>query len=116
MKPNSMFVATFIEGEKNYEGDKWVYPKCVTYTQERMACLAKEFGLICKPIGWPHHNQQKWILIYYPNYKEVPTTFFGLLSNKELEFCSQRLNKLLNHPYVKIGLMIKQCLEKIKSF
>lgn len=66
MKLTSIFAATFVKGEKNYTGDEWVYPDCVTYTLEHMTTLVNEQGLICKPINWPHPNNQTWIVIVNP--------------------------------------------------
>ena len=63
MKPTSIFVATFFEGEENYTGDDWVYPGYVTYTMNHMVYLAEEQGLLCRPINWPHPSGQKWIMI-----------------------------------------------------
>lgn len=63
MKATSIFVATFIIGEKNYVGNTWQYPGCVTYTLSHIIHLAEQHNLICKPINWPHPNLQKWVVI-----------------------------------------------------
>jgi len=63
MKPTSIFAATFLKGEKNYEGIKGLYPACVTYTLEHMISLVTEHGLNCTPLDWPHPGQQTWLLI-----------------------------------------------------
>jgi SAM-dependent methyltransferase len=64
MKPTSIFAATFVEGEKNYEGNRWVV--CAEYTLQRMRKLIETEGLVCQPIDWPHHDVQRWILILPP--------------------------------------------------
>ncbi|MGB3405652.1 MAG: class I SAM-dependent methyltransferase [Microcoleaceae cyanobacterium] len=63
MKENSIFLATFVEGESNYSGERWVYPSCVTYTIECIINLAEEQGLICKRVDFPHPNAQSWLAI-----------------------------------------------------
>ena len=67
MTPVSVFAATFVKGAKNYEGDDWVYPGCVTYTMEHMERLAKQHGLACRPVGWRHPNNQTWVVITDPS-------------------------------------------------
>ena len=120
MKPTSIFAATFVKGEENYAGDEWVYPGCVTYTLEHMATLVDEQGLICKPINWPHPNKQTWIVIVNPgNEKNIPDlsdiTKFSYLQN-ELKFYKERLSKIENHPYVKLGLNINRFIQRVKQW
>lgn len=119
MKPTSIFVATFVKGEKNYIGDEWVYPGCVTYTLEHMISLVEEQGLICKPIDWPHLNQQTWIAIVNPeNEKDIPDlSDITKLSRLEsdLRLYKERLSKIEGHLYVKIGLKINRFIQRIKQ-
>lgn len=63
MKENSIFLATFVEGESNYSGEEWMYPNCVTYTFDGIRNLAEEQGLICKRVDFPHPNGQSWLVI-----------------------------------------------------
>jgi len=119
MMPTSIFIATFIKGEKNYTGNKWVYPNCVTYKMEYMTSLIEDQGLICKPIDWPHPNQQTWIVIGYPeNKKNIPDLNdiikISRLEN-ELKFYKERLSRIEEHPYVKLYLKIKSVIKRIKQ-
>jgi SAM-dependent methyltransferase len=66
MLPTSVFAATFMKGETNYAGEEWVYPGCVYYTLEHLTNLVERQGLVCKPLGWPHLNEQTWIVIVHP--------------------------------------------------
>lgn len=119
MKLTSIFAATFVEGEQDYEGNEWVYPGCVTYTLERMMHLAKEQGLVCQPIGWPHPNQQTWVAIVDPeNEESVPasTDFTELQRLQErLMFYKERLSKIENHPYVRLGLGMYRFIQRVKQ-
>ena len=63
MKPTTLFVATFSEGEDNYIGKEWIYPECVFYTFETLKELAQQHGLFCSRLEWPHPDQQKWIVL-----------------------------------------------------
>lgn len=114
MGPASVFAATFVRGQQNYTGSRWVYPHCVTYTLEHIAGLAEAHGLICKPIDWPHPTQQTWVIICHPeNSKAIPdiddTTRLLWLEN-ELKFYKQRLAKLEGHPYVRFGMKVDRYL------
>lgn len=118
MKPTSIFVATFVRGEKNYTGDKWVYPGCVTYSLEWIVQLSKELGLICKPINWPHPNQQTWVLMTYPeNEKSFPDLSIGasLHLKSELNSYKEKIARLEKHPYVKFGLKVNGIIQRIRS-
>jgi len=66
MHPNSLFFATYVAGEKDYEGGEWVYPECVNYTEKRMLQFANEAGLRAAPHPWKHPNDQRWLLITRP--------------------------------------------------
>lgn len=117
MKPTSIFVATFVRGEKNYTGEKWVYPGCVAYTLGRMVEMAEELEMICKPINWPHPNQQTWVLMTYPkNEKSIPDLSIGasLHLKSELNLYKERIARLERHPYVRLGLTTNRIIQKIK--
>jgi len=120
MKPTSIFAATFVKGEENYTGDEWVYPGCVTYTLEHMISLVEEHGLVCKPIDWPHPNQQTWIVIVNPeNEKNIPDLSDIIRLHRlehELKLCKERLSKIESHPYVKFGLKINRFVQRIKQW
>lgn len=64
MKPESLFAATFIKGDTNYEKDEWLYPGGCTYTIELMSSLIKEQDLSFKQLNWKHPNKQTWIVIF----------------------------------------------------
>jgi SAM-dependent methyltransferase len=66
MHPGSMFFATYVAGEKNYEGREWLYPECVNYTEEQMLQFANAAGLQAAPHPWKHPNDQRWLLITRP--------------------------------------------------
>ena len=63
MHPNSIFLATYVPGPKNYDGREWVYPECVNYTEERMLQFVREAGLTAKPQTWHHPHNQHWLMI-----------------------------------------------------
>jgi len=120
MITTSIFAATFVKGEKDYIGDEWVYPDSVTYTLKHMSRLAEEQGLICKPIDWPHPNQQTWIGIVFPeNEKNIPDwtdRVKWLYLENEVRVCKERLAKIEDHPYVKLGIKINRWIQRVRRW
>lgn len=73
MRPNSIFFATYVPGQADYEGSEWLYPECASYSQERMLQFASEAGLLAKPHPWEHPNDQRWLMITRPDHlPELP--------------------------------------------
>lgn len=60
---NFKFIASFIEGDTNYEGDEWVYPACVTYRYDFFKKLVEDSGFKCKRLNDEHPNNATWVLI-----------------------------------------------------
>lgn len=108
MKPDSVFAATFFEGPENYEGNHWVVK--ATYTMERMKELTEEQGLVCEPLDWSHPDLQKWLLIFRPEGKRAiiraENGANALRLEDELKFCKDKLWRIENHPYVRVGMRV----------
>ena len=58
----SFFVASYIRGERDHQGDEWTYPYGVTYREETMLDLATRHGLRCQPMEWEHPGGHSWLL------------------------------------------------------
>lgn len=115
MHSSSLFAATFVEGEKNYTGDKWsVWAK---YRFDFIEKAVLEQGLACKKLDWPSPDMQKWILIFTPDNKAdvANTEMSGNLLNvqSELNFCKEKLSKLETNPIIKLAL---KCNHLKKTF
>lgn len=126
MQPAGVFVATFFEGEESYTGTDWVYPSRVTYTPARMKELVEEEGLVCRSVDWPHPHLQTWLKILRPGAGDTSASPTGTTSmvgnNHKLRFCRQRLRECRTrliqieaHPYVRLGLRVRQALKRIAS-
>jgi cyclopropane fatty-acyl-phospholipid synthase-like methyltransferase len=63
LQPNGVMAATFVEGTKDYQGEGWTYPDCVTYSVKQIKRIAAATGLTAKTIDWRHPNGQRWLLI-----------------------------------------------------
>ena len=53
---------TFIEGQKDFEGEGWIYPGCVEYKLETIVKFAADANLFIKKIPW-YHPRQSWFLL-----------------------------------------------------
>lgn len=62
LKPRGLIAATFVEGLRNFSGEGWVYPDCVTFRPARIRKLAREAGLAAVRIPW-YHPRQTWYLL-----------------------------------------------------
>ena len=118
MKTKSIFLATFYEGSKDHVGSKWVYPGNVYYTFEKIKEIFNDANLICKKLDWIHPYSQKWILIIKPENKNFSVEFSDLTKQsniiKQRDFYKQQLEKIEKHPYVKIGLKLRNILNGIR--
>jgi SAM-dependent methyltransferase len=119
MMPTSYFAATFIKGEKNYEGDEWLYGDFATYTLEHMMHLVEEAGLKCILFDWPQPHLHQWIVMTHPeNEKNIPdlkdVSKVWKIEN-ELRFYKQRLSRLERNSYVRFGLQMNKWLKSIRG-
>lgn len=116
MKPTSLFAATFVEGEENYKGSRWVYPGCVTYQLAWLAETAAAAGLSCRRIEWLHPRGQTWVVLARPEnqaaVEEVATLNQIYALKDHLRYCQQALARLERHPYVRVGRGINQLLKR----
>lgn len=119
MKPTSIFVATFLKGDENYMGSGWVYPGTITYALGRMKEIAREAGLILEPLEWPHPASQNWVLIMRDD-RELESSisssplFTTAQLRTEVQFCRERLSRLVTHPYIRFGFKIQRIVHKVR--
>jgi len=66
MTPTSIFAATIFKGAQDYSGGEWQEAVALTYRVDTMQAFAREQGLICLPIGWPHPSGQFWLAFARP--------------------------------------------------
>lgn len=63
LKEDGVFAATFIKGDKDFDGAGWIYPGCVPFTPETLEKLAGDLGYGFKELDW-WHPRQTWCLFY----------------------------------------------------
>jgi SAM-dependent methyltransferase len=68
LKDSGALLATFIHGEKDFDGSGWVYPGCVEFTSATMSNLARAAGLKFKILPWAHPGVQTWALFSKAGY------------------------------------------------
>jgi hypothetical protein len=118
MKPDAIFAATFMRGEANYDGGKWVYPDCITYSLEHMSQMVQESGLRCHPLQWYHRNQTLILItrpecqVNLPNVLPDASAMETLQNN--LAHYKSALARLEGHPYVKFGKALNRIIRRRK--
>ena len=119
MKPDSLFAATFLEGEENYTGTDFVQPGSVTYQLAWMQETAAA-GLACTPIEWFHPNQSWVLLARSENQARVAelTTLNDIVSRPgrthTRELKSLRQAWLRRHRFALWGLRLDRLLKRIR--
>ena len=117
MKKNSIFIATYYKGDKNYKGKMWVYPHSVTYKEDFIIAIAARFGFDYQEVDWPHPHYQTWIMFKYPDnetkFDDLSSASKILKLQTQLEYTRKRLKKTRNHPYVKFGILIQTYLQSL---
>ncbi len=110
MAPNALFVATFMQNERDYEGDSWMYPACVSYSLETIMALGTKQGLACQKIEWPHGAQQTWVVYSHSKggsrIPEMGEAMRLLALENDLKYVRERLARIENHPYVRLGMKV----------
>jgi hypothetical protein len=71
MTRDSIFAATIFKGTEDYTGTEWQGAVALTYRLETMQAFAREQGLICLPIGWPHPSGQFWLAFVRPENEQM---------------------------------------------
>ena len=116
LKQEGIFAATYVEGEKNYEGKNWVYGNCVTYKYDYIKNLAEQNGLKCMSYNF-YHPGQNWILLTLPEkVNEIPKldekiNFIQKSEINELQRIKRRLERIEKNIVFRILRKIKRILK-----
>jgi SAM-dependent methyltransferase len=128
--PESLFVATYFEGERDYAGAAWVYPECVTYRAETMKRIADAAGFASRSLSWPHRHGQTWLLFWrIERTTPLPTIahewepvhvdaendalrYRVRMVTTERDAVLARLDALREHPYVRFGIAVRRLLSR----
>jgi hypothetical protein len=110
MKPDSLFVASFLEAGTDHSGDVWVYPEVVGYRAGTIEGLAAEVGLSCRRVDWFHMGGQAWFIFFLPG---IEPRVDGLASLNQLvplkeelghyRARSDRLSRIEAHPLYRVA-------------
>jgi hypothetical protein len=104
LKPEGLFLATFVLGKENYRGDEWVYPGCVTFTPAFVRQMVEEQGLRCIRTKWAHPSFQTWYLIFHPPHQAHAKRLNRAVFRRHKDALLSKLlrsvagNPLLNNP------------------
>ena len=73
-----LLAATFLVGEKDYEGTEWVYPSFTEYTEECISRMAQESNLAYKKIEWYHPFQTWRIFGHISDIENLKDPIYGM--------------------------------------
>ena len=117
MKRDGLFLATFVLGKNNYNGNEWVYPGVVTYRHSYILDLIKKQKLDTIKTKWLHSNIQTWYVIFHPeNRKMVERAVDNLFTINKRSFSFYKVlkkNRIFNNPITrKVNRIIKATINK----
>ncbi len=78
LNDNGIALLTFIKGEKDFDGDGWIYPECVEFTLPKIYEFAANAGFQVQELPWYHPRQ----------------TWFYFIKNDEIKLSSEELKHL----------------------
>jgi SAM-dependent methyltransferase len=116
LAPKGLFAVTFVLGDTDYEGDEWVYPGCVTFTQEFIHARAAQHGFVAKQMHKHHPNGQTWfVFAHTENPEAIPDvydedTYMALKT--EYDAIRMRLTNIEQHP---IGRAVLSVYRKFRK-
>ena len=102
MNKDGFFLATFVLGMENYEGDEWVYPGCVYFKHNHILKMVRAQGLDAIQTKWMHPNNQTWYVIFHPeNRSNARKNVRKMFSYNKRKFIFKKYaerKKFLNNP------------------
>lgn len=105
LNSQGVFLATFVLGDKDYEGEEWVYPECVTFTEEFILNACSRANLKGKMLNTHHPNNQTWYAICHPeNFIDVISKINALPVIPKMwmhKIEGMKSNKLLNNYFTR---------------
>ena len=132
MKPESVFLATYKKGTRDYLGNEWLYPERSEYRPETMVEVAETFGLRCQEVPFDTLIGQTWVAFTEPEHAEMVATIIASISGGieglaaalkwkeryenalvQQQSWEERYHELYLHPWVKFGRYGKSFLQKL---
>jgi hypothetical protein len=117
LKRDGIIIVTFVEGYKDFNGEGWIYPGCVTYRPSTIKKFAKEVGLVASQIPWYHPNSQTWYVFAkdksrLPSYSMKRYLKGAILFEPEFNASWKRSQKLMRYLKMNLPPTIKNLLKK----
>ena len=111
-----LFLATFVLGKDNYEGNDWVYPGCVTYQNKFIIQTVRAHNLECIKTKWHHPNGQTWYIIFHPkNSQNIPKLVEKIFDINRLKPEPKSLKSILMGYKIFNNRFTKHCRAILKS-
>jgi hypothetical protein len=119
MKDTSLFAASFVEGNHDYSGDRWVYPDTIRYRAATIERLAAEAGLASRRLDWFHIGGQTWYVFFIPGMDPQVDHLASLNQSFPLKqelshyrIRSDRLERIESHFLYRVSASIRRYLKR----
>lgn len=99
LNDNGIALITFIKGEKDFDGDGWIYPECVEFTLPKIYEFATNAGFQVQELPW-YHPRQTWFYFVKNNEKKLSSEDLKHLSGAVLN--DKKFEKSLNFKFENI--------------
>jgi SAM-dependent methyltransferase len=114
LNESGILLATFVQGDKDYDGSDWVYPECVKFRKETVEKIAASASLHVRFMKWVHPNDQTWMLFSKSSssIEKIPASDDVVVVDyiRRIEELSKRINYAKSLMPVRIGLWIRNLL------
>jgi SAM-dependent methyltransferase len=123
LAPGGMFLASFHEGESDYQGDAWVYPETVRYQMATMQSIAASCGLVAQRVEWFHSGGQTWLALSRPEdvRSVADLATFNTVAPMRVEVAyyrkrQEKLDWLLDHPVTRGVMASRRIVSRLLPF
>ncbi len=122
LEPTGVFVASYVAGEVDHDGEAWVYPSCVRYRPATIAGWAEAAGLVAHPVEWFHAGGQQWVAFTHPGHAPdlAPLAAANTVAPMRLEVGyyrrrQERLEWLLDQPWWGALMAVRRTLARLRG-
>ena len=119
MHERSIFAASFVEGDEDYDGSEWVYPETIRYRAATIERLAAECGLETRRVEWFHIGGQAWFVFFLPGLAPSIDELATLNQVRPLQeemkhyrMRSYRLEKIESHPLFRLAARVRRLVRR----
>jgi SAM-dependent methyltransferase/tetratricopeptide (TPR) repeat protein len=97
LTPTGCALVTFIKGVDDFDGDGWVYPSCVEFTESTILSFVTNLDLKIKELPW-FHPRQTWFILSHSVENIPPDSELSFLSGAVLRSSEFKASLVQHRP------------------